>query len=131
MRPLRTAARALLAWMFLQSGVDVLRNPGPRAALAGPTIEKLQERIPVLPEDRVAVVRANAALQIGAAILLARGRLQRLAALALAGSLVPTTIAGHPFWRYEDPQQRAQQRTHFNKNLAMMGGLLAVATEKR
>jgi uncharacterized membrane protein YphA (DoxX/SURF4 family) len=55
----------------------------------------------------------------------------RLAALALAASLVPTTYAGHPFWGETDKQVRGQQRTHFVKNLGLLGGLLLTAGEPR
>lgn len=48
----------------------------------------------------------------------------------LAASLVPTTLAGHPFWTIEDPAARKVQRTQFHKNLAMIGGLLFVAIEQ-
>ena len=47
-------------------------------------------------------------------------------ALALAGSLVPTTLAGHRFWEEEDDAARAQQTVQFLKNLAMFGGLLMI-----
>ena len=47
-------------------------------------------------------------------------------ALALAGSLVPTTLAGHRFWEEEDDAARAQQTFQFLKNLAMFGGLLMI-----
>lgn len=44
----------------------------------------------------------------------------------LAGLLVPTTMAGHPFWNESDPPTRAQHRIQFLKNLAMVGRLLEV-----
>ena len=75
-------------------------------------------------------MRANAAVQLAAGTLLALGRLPRLSALALAGSLAPTTAAGHPFWTVEDPAKRAQQRIQFNKNLAVLGGLLLAAADR-
>jgi uncharacterized membrane protein YphA (DoxX/SURF4 family) len=50
--------------------------------------------------------------------------LARLAAAAPAGTLVPTTLAGHPYWRIADPAARRQQRTHFYKNVGMLGGAL-------
>jgi putative oxidoreductase len=49
--------------------------------------------------------------------------------LALIGSLVPTTLAGHPFWKEEDPGQKMVQRINFQKNLAMIGGLLLAAVD--
>jgi uncharacterized membrane protein YphA (DoxX/SURF4 family) len=75
-------------------------------------------------------VRINGAVQVVAGTMLALNRLPRLAALALAGSLVPTTLAGHRFWNESDPSGRAAQRTQFLKNAAMLGGLLVVVSER-
>jgi hypothetical protein len=61
--------------------------------------------------------------------MLALGWLPRLSAAALAGSLVPTTLAGHRYWEHEDQQTRAQHRIHFLKNLAVLGGLLITAAD--
>jgi len=69
-------------------------------------------------------VRGNAAVQVAAGALLALGKAPRLSALALAGSLIPTTLAGHSYWQIEDPATRKMQRIQFHKNLAMIGGLL-------
>jgi putative oxidoreductase len=38
-------------------------------------------------------------------------------------------LAGHRYWQIEDPQQRAQQRAHFLKNVTMLGGLLIAAAD--
>jgi hypothetical protein len=57
------------------------------------------------------------------------GPFHRPAALALAGSLVPTTLAGHRFWTETDPQVREQQKVHFMKNLGLLGGLLLTALD--
>jgi uncharacterized membrane protein YphA (DoxX/SURF4 family) len=62
--------------------------------------------------------------------LLALGRAPRLSALALAGSLIPTTLAGHAYWTVEDPAARKQQRIHFHKNMALIGGLLFAALDQ-
>jgi hypothetical protein len=74
-------------------------------------------------------VRLNGAIQLAAGTMLGLGWLPRLSALAIAGTLVPTTLAGHRFWEIEDPQERAQQRIHFLKNLTMLGGLLIAAAD--
>jgi len=39
--------------------------------------------------------------------------------------MIPTTLLFHNFWAFEAAQQ-AMQRTHFLKNLAIMGGILYV-----
>jgi len=130
MSGVRTAARPMLAWIFISGGLDTLRKPGPRAEIAAPALGKLRAVAPFLPDEDVTLVRANAAVQLAAGTLLALGRLPRLSALALAGSLAPTTAAGHPFWTVEDPAKRAQQRIQFNKNLAVLGGLLLAAADR-
>jgi uncharacterized membrane protein YphA (DoxX/SURF4 family) len=79
----------------------------------------------------VSVVRLNAAVHVVAGTLLALGKMPRLAAAVLAASLVPTTLAGHRFWEEESPQSKAMQRSHFLKNLAILGGLIVTATERR
>lgn len=72
-------------------------------------------------------VRVNGSLMVAAGGMLLLGIRPRLAALALVASMVPTMLADHPFWLESDPQQRKGQRSHFLKNLSMMGGLLFVA----
>jgi uncharacterized membrane protein YphA (DoxX/SURF4 family) len=118
--------RLALSWVFLFSGFDVLRHPDKAATTAGPFIARLRERSPVELPDDVTLVRLNAATQVVAGTALATGVAPRLAAGALIGSLVPTTVAGHAFWIHDDPAQRTNQRNHFNKNLGLIGGLIIV-----
>jgi uncharacterized membrane protein YphA (DoxX/SURF4 family) len=136
MKPVRTAARAMLASIFVTSGIRVLLNPdGPAVAArrvtdrVGPLLEKIDPRIPT---DARTLVRAKAATDVVAGVALATGHLTRPAAMALAAGLIPTTIAGHPVWSVPKDQRR-QQETQFFKNLGLLGGLLlaAVDTEGR
>ncbi len=122
----RRLARPLLASIFVTGGIDSLRNAQSRAPSAEKVVEPLAGKL-ALPADTVTVVRANAALQVGAGLLLALGRAPRFAALALIASLVPTTAAGHRFWEESDPKARGQQQIHFFKNLAILGGLIIAA----
>ena len=128
-RLVRAVARPLLASIFVTGGLDVLRNPRPRAEIAGPTLDRIRQVFPVLPADDTTLVQANAAVQVGAGALFALGRFRRLSALALAASLLPTTVAGHAFWTKDDPAQRAQQRVQLTKNAAILGGLLLAMAE--
>jgi uncharacterized membrane protein YphA (DoxX/SURF4 family) len=123
----RTIARPMLAGVFIVAGLDVLANPEPRAKIAKPVVDSVASVVPFAPTDPVDAVRLNAAVHLGAGVLLATGVMSRLAAAALAVSLVPTTIAGHPFWEIEDPVNRSRQQTQFLKNMAILGGLLVVA----
>jgi putative oxidoreductase len=125
----RRLARPMLAAVFVAGGADTLKAPRGRAELAEPVAVPLARRLPApLPEDPVALVRLNAAVQVAAGLALATGRLPRVAAAVLAASLVPTTLAGHRFWE-ADPAARKQQQLHFTKNVAILGGLLIAAAD--
>lgn len=63
-----------------------------------------------------------------AGAMLALGIAPRTAAAILAGSLVPTTLVGHPFWN-EEREVSAAQKIQFTKNLAMLGGLLLIMAD--
>ncbi len=118
-------ARPLLAGMFVYGGLDAFRNPEgkvPRAEKVAPDIAGLVG----IDADTEQLVQLNGAVQVAAGVTLALGIFPRLSALALAGSLVPTTLAGHRFWEAEDDAARAQQTIQFLKNAAMLGGLLLV-----
>ena len=119
--PVRAVGRAALATMFITGGADALLDPGPRAPRAA------ELGVPLDPE---LAVRVNGATMLAAGVALALGVWPRLAAATLAGVLVPTTLAGHPFWRMEDPAARRQQRIHFVKNVGLFGGALLVVTER-
>ena len=127
--PLRAAARVLTGSTYALLGYDALRTPGGRVDLAGPTLASVRRIVP-LPEDDELVVRGNAALQVAAGTLLALGAAPRLSALALFGSMVPTTVAGHAYWTQEDPAIRNVQRIQFHKNMAMLGGLLFAVLDR-
>lgn len=118
--------RPMIAAMFVSGGVDQLRNPDEKVDAAAAIVDEIDERVDAVsvPQDTRDAVRINGAVQLVAGGLLAINRVPRLAATALAASLVPTTLAGHRFWEVEDEKERAQQRTHFLKNVAMLGGLM-------
>lgn len=127
--PLRPAARVLTGSTYILLGFDALRAPGGRVDQAAPVLATIRRAVP-LPEDDELVVRGNAAVQVVCGAMLAMGRAPRLAALALAASLVPTTFAGHSYWALEDEATRKVQRIQFHKNMAMIGGLLFAALDE-
>jgi uncharacterized membrane protein YphA (DoxX/SURF4 family) len=133
MKPVRSAARALLGAIFVASGARGLANPErlvPQAKRVtdrvGPALQKVDSR---LPTDTRALVRLNAVTQLAGGLLLATGRFKRPAAALLAGSLVPTTFAAHPFWAADGPVERRNQEIHFMKNLGLLGGLMLAAAD--
>jgi putative oxidoreductase len=124
---LRAIARPMLASIFAIQGFDTLLHPERVAPRAEPVVRPVADLVPAVLSNTEQAVRINGAVQVVAASLLAVGKLPRLSALAIAATLVPTTLAGHRFWEAEDDKDRAQQRIHFLKNVSMLGGLLIAA----
>src|SRR5215510_14613635 len=99
---IRRIARPMLSAVFISRGVDALRSPKPAADAARPTLEGLSK----LPDTVGTNVRINAAVQIVGGLLLATGKLPRLASAALALSVVPGSLGGHMFWSESDPARK-------------------------
>jgi putative oxidoreductase len=125
---LRAIARPMMGSMFIYGGLDSVKQSTKKAPAAAPVVEPVIESFD-LPGDIATWVRVNGVVQIAAGTALALGKMPRLAALVLAGSLVPTTLAGHRFWEEGDPAKRAGQTVHFLKNVSMLGGLLLAADD--
>ncbi len=123
----RRVARPMLAAMFVVGGLDQLKHPGAKAKAARPVLDQATKV--GLPDDPELLVRANGVAMVGGGALLATGHVPRIASTVLAGTLIPTTVAAHPFWTESDPQVRAQQRIQFLKNLGLLGGLLLAAVD--
>lgn len=127
----RTAGRLAFAPLFVVNGIASAKEPGPRTQMAAPTLDVMREYIPVIPKSDDLAVRINGGIQAAAGVTLGLGLFPKTSAAVLAGSLIPTTIAGHAFWNEEDEGQRANQKTQFYKNAAIIGGLLAVMGSKK
>ncbi len=125
----RRIARPLLASIFVVGGLEAVRNPAGKAKKAQVVTEPLRERAGTAALDTETMVRVNGGVQIVAGVLLATGKVRRLACLALIGSIIPTTYAGHRFWEEADPTTRSQQKIHFLKNLGLLGGLILAAVD--
>lgn len=108
-------AEVLLALVFILGGVLTLRDPKPRAD----QLARFHLPFPNL------LVRLNGAVMIVAGSALALNIMPGLASVALAAVLVPTTLFGHAFWTAQGAA-RQEQSAHFIKNLAVLGGLVAI-----
>jgi uncharacterized membrane protein YphA (DoxX/SURF4 family) len=129
----RRIARPLLSAVFIGQGVDALRSPQQAADTARPTLEGLK-KLPdpaaaKVPSDPEAVARINAVVQIGGGLLLASGKLPRLASAALACTVIPGSLGGHLFWTEPDPARKAQQRREFMTDLSLIGGLMIASVD--
>ncbi len=129
----RRIARPLLSAVFIGQGIEALRRPEQAAERARPTVEGLHK----LPEaaatkvslDPESLARVTAAVQIGGGLLLATGKLPRLASVALACSVVPGSLGGHLFWTETDPERKVQQRHEFFTDLSLIGGLMIASVD--
>jgi uncharacterized membrane protein YphA (DoxX/SURF4 family) len=129
----RRVARPLLSAVFIGQGIESLRKPEQAAETARPTVEGLR-KLPEpaatkVPQDPETLARVTAAVQIGGGLLLASGKLPRLASAALACSVVPGSLGGHLFWTETDPQRKAEQRRDFLTDLSLLGGLMIASVD--
>lgn len=107
--------RALLAFIFLQSGWDKAFN---FKRVAGMMAKN------GLPFTELLLAVSIVILLVGGLMILL-GWKSRWAALALFLWMIPVTLAFHAFWTYP-PEQIFNQTNHFIKNLVIMGFLLYV-----
>ena len=109
------AGRILLAYIFVMSGIGKI---GGFAGTAGYMASK------GMPFAEVLLVGAIVVELVGG-IMLIVGWQARWAAAAIFLFLIPTTLIFHAFWAVEAAQVQ-MQTIQFNKNLAIMGGMLYV-----
>ena len=130
---IRRIARPLLSVSFIGQGVDALRNPKPAADAARPAMEGMRQLPdPIgtkVPSDPETFAKINAAAQIGGGLLLATGKMPRLASAALAFTVIPGSLGGHMFWNQTDPQRKADERRAFMTDLSLLGGLIIAAVD--
>lgn len=121
-------SRALLAPVFISGGINQLRGSRHLVPAVSAALDEYGLVPPVGAQD---LVRLNGAGMLAAGSAMALGILPRTSALALAGLLVPTTLVGQAFWKAEDPGRRAQKLSGALSNVAIIGGLLLVASRRR
>lgn len=108
--------RLVFGGFFLYNGINHLKN---RKMLAQYAAAKH------VPMPEVGVVASGAALIVGGASIIS-GVKPKLGALAIIGFLASVSPTIHDFWRHKDQQQRQNEMIHFMKNLALLGGALAL-----
>lgn len=124
----RFAVRTMLSSIFVTGGLNAAKNADALApavdGLLGVLPSQITDSLPEL--DSATLAKLNGITMVAAGGGLALGVMPRLNAAILAAQLVPTTLAGHRFWELEG-QERADQQISFTKNVAIAGGLLAIA----
>lgn len=113
---LTLAGRALIALLFIPAGLSKIGN---FAGVAGYIASK---GVP-LPELCAALAIAA---EVGLGLLILLGWQTRWAALGLAVFTVVITFIFHNFWAVPAEMVMAQQQAFF-KNIAVVGGLLAMS----
>lgn len=78
-----------------------------------------------VPLAEAAVTASGVALIAGGASILL-GIKPKLGAAAIAGFLAGVSPVMHDFWRVEEPNQRMNEMINFSKNMALIGGALAL-----
>lgn len=109
-------ARLLFVPLLVVSGLGHLRHKDMLAGFA---------RSAGAPASDLMVPLSGVAM-IAGAVALALGVWVDLAALGLILTLIPITWFMHAYWKIDDPQERSAQQVHFNKNIAVIGGLLVL-----
>jgi uncharacterized membrane protein YphA (DoxX/SURF4 family)/vacuolar-type H+-ATPase subunit H len=130
---IRRIARPLLSAVFIGQGVETLRNPKVTMDAVQPTVTALQTLPePVgskVPTDPATAARINAAVQVGGGLLLATGKLPRIASAALAFTVIPGSLGAHLFWKETDPEVKAQKRRDLLTDLSLLGGLIIASAD--
>jgi uncharacterized membrane protein YphA (DoxX/SURF4 family) len=130
---LRRVARPLLSVAFIGQGIETLLDTKSASDVVRPTLEGLQTLPdPVgqkVPSDAATVARVNAGVQIGAGLLLATGRIPRVASALLAATVIPGNLGDHMFWNESDPERKAAKRRGFLTDLSLIGGLVLASAD--
>ena len=113
---IRACCRLLTAWLFIPAGF------GKIAGYSGSVAYAASAGLP-LPEVGVAV---GLAIELLGGIMLLVGFMTRPAALLLALFTLVASFFFHAYWSLPADQAMMQQLL-FNKNMAIVGGLLAFA----
>ncbi len=108
-------ARILLGYIFVLSGWGKLMG------LAGFAASLERQGVPA----SYAFAIIGAAVEFAGGLALIIGIATRYAALALIVFTLAATGIAHRFWEFDEAARRGQA-INFNKNMAMVGGLLAM-----
>lgn len=117
MNKLFLIGRVLFGGFFIYSAIPHLTKTG---GLAGYAASK------GMPWPKAAVIASGLLLLAGGLGVLF-GVYVDFAILALALFLIPVTFKMHNFWADTDPNVKMSNKVNFLKNLALLGGALALA----
>lgn len=108
--------RLIFGGFFINSGINHFKNHKMLAQYSG------AKNVP-MPD--LVVQASGAALILGGASVLL-GIKPKLGAAALVGFLAGVSPVMHDFWNVEDPGKRQGEMINFMKNVALLGGAIAL-----
>ena len=108
--------RLIFGGFFLYNGINHLKE---RKSLTQYAQSKN------VPLAEAAVTATGVALIAGGASILL-GVKPKLGTAAIAGFLAGVSPVMHNFWNIQDPNQRMNEMINFTKNLALLGGAIAL-----
>lgn len=109
-------ARVLFSVLFLLSAIGHLTKAD---AMAQYAVYK------GAPGGKAGVILSGITFGLGALSVLF-GIYGDIGALLIAATLVPVSFFMHAHWKEEDPQAKQTEQISFNKNIALIGGALAL-----
>jgi putative oxidoreductase len=108
--------RLIFGGFFLYNGINHLKERKQLSQYAS------SKKVPMAD---AAVIGSGVALIVGGASILL-GVKPKLGAAAVIGFLAGVSPVMHDFWKAEDPNQRMNDMINFSKNMALLGGALAL-----
>ncbi len=108
--------RVIFGGYFLQAGIHHFTHRKMLSQYAG------SKNVPM---PNLAVQVTGTALIIGGTSILL-GIKPKVGAAALIGFLAGVSPVMHDFWAHEDPEKKMNEMVNFTKNLALMGGAIAL-----
>lgn len=116
MKGLFLAGRIAFGGFFVYNGINHFLKWKSMAQYAGAK---------KVPQPESAVLLSGALLLLGGT-LISLGVKPKIGAAAIMTFLAAVSPSIHDFWRQEDPNQHNQDMIHFTKNMALLGGTLAL-----
>jgi putative oxidoreductase len=108
--------RAIFGGFFLYSGIHHFTDSGPMIQYT---------KFKGVPMPEVAVKASGLALILGGTSILL-GVKPKLGTAAVLGFLAGVSPVMHDFWNLDDPQKKQGEMVNFIKNMALLGGALAL-----
>lgn len=108
--------RLIFGGYFVMSGINHFKST---EHMAGYAASKN------VPKPDLAV-RATGAMLITGGVSILLGIKPKIGTAAIVGFLAGVSLVMHDFWKQEQPEQRMTEMINFTKNMALVGGAMAL-----